>query len=232
VRIDYASHDGPYRRRKERGAEGWDESGESYETYKSEWRTLVGTYPIPREGKLLEIGCGAGNFTVWLAQQGYEAYGIDIAPAAVEWAKERAEKENVTADFRVGSVVELAGYEDEAFDVVADGHCLHCIIGDDRGECVASALRVLKPGGWFVVNTMCRTEKEITMEGFDPASGIVFNKDLATRYIGTEDAILDEVTASGFAVRGTELKTEDQDKDNGIATLIVAAQKKGAEETA
>ncbi len=225
MRIDYAGHDGAYRKRKDRGAAGWDESEESYETYKIQWRKLLDEYPIPVKGTLLEMGCGAGNFTIWLAQQGYDARGIDIAPTAIEWAEERAKEEGVVADFRVGSVVDLAVYEDETFDVVVDGHCLHCIIGDDRDKCIGSALRVLKPGGWFVVNTMCRTDKPITLEGFAPASGIVFHEDLATRHIGTPDDILEEVSSVGFTVRGSDLETEKQDEENGIATLIVAVQK-------
>src|SRR6478672_4431048 len=41
-------------------------------------------------GRALELGCGTGTNSVWLAQQGLEVTRVDVAPLAVERANERA----------------------------------------------------------------------------------------------------------------------------------------------
>ena len=50
--------------------------------------------------RALELGCGTGTNSVWLAQQGFEVTGIDVAPLAVERAEERAHAAGVTGAFR------------------------------------------------------------------------------------------------------------------------------------
>ena len=42
--------------------------------------------------RALELGCGTGTNSVWLAQQGFEVTGIDLAPLAVEQAEQRAQR--------------------------------------------------------------------------------------------------------------------------------------------
>lgn len=96
--------------------------------------------------RMLEIGCGAGNFSVMLAQHGYTVTGVDISPTAVDWAKERARSTNTVVVFRVDNVLTLSTCGDAMFDVVVDGHCLHCIIGDDRARCLESVAGYSSPG--------------------------------------------------------------------------------------
>jgi SAM-dependent methyltransferase len=57
------------------------------------WRHL--TQLFPRRGRLLDLGCGAGEDAVRFARRGSEVDGIDISPAMVELARERARAEGV-----------------------------------------------------------------------------------------------------------------------------------------
>lgn len=41
-------------------------------------------------GRALDIGCGRGTHALWLAAQGFDVLGIDVAPAAIEHARARA----------------------------------------------------------------------------------------------------------------------------------------------
>jgi len=151
----YIGHDKAYQKRKAEGYEGWDTSKQGYDIAKAELDRIIGYGRAPKVGKLLELGCGAGNITTWLAEKGYEAYGVDIAPTAVTWAREKAQEQDTDVQFILGSVLDLSTFTDDYFDFVLDGHCLHCIIGDDRRLLFSSARRVLRPGGYFLVNTMC-----------------------------------------------------------------------------
>jgi len=44
-----------------------------------------------RRGRALDVGCGSGVFSVYLAQQGYEVTAIDMHPGAVAMARRAAE---------------------------------------------------------------------------------------------------------------------------------------------
>lgn len=132
MRTDYAGHDTMYQRRKAAGHPGWS-SEEDIAEIQALFRHDCQTYAIPRQGKILELGCGDGANALWLADIGYTVSGVDIAPSAIAWAQEKARARNLMLDFQVGNVLDLAGYADKTFDLVFDGHCLHCIIGRRSG---------------------------------------------------------------------------------------------------
>ena len=135
MKTDYAAHERLYRRHRDKGFAGWSEADSNYAQWQADCEAILSRGNAPSTGRLLDLGCGAGNMTVWFARRGYEAYGIDIAPTAIDWARERSEAQGIPARFDVGDAVRLGGYEDAFFDFVFDGHCLHCIIGDPAPLC-------------------------------------------------------------------------------------------------
>ena len=50
--------------------------------------------------KVLDIGCGTGDNSIWLAQKKFQVIGTDTSDIALEKAKEKASKANVKCDFR------------------------------------------------------------------------------------------------------------------------------------
>ncbi len=97
-------------------------------------------------GKILELGCGDGSVSLEMESKGFNIFGIDIAPIAIEWAKSKTSRQKAYAEFEVGEVTNLP-YPDNNFDVVVDASCSHCIIGEDRRQFFAEAHRILKPNG-------------------------------------------------------------------------------------
>src|SRR5262245_65285002 len=57
--------------------------------------------------RALEIGCGTGTNSVWLAQQGFDVTSVDVAPLAVERAGQRATSAGVKVRFLVANVLDL-----------------------------------------------------------------------------------------------------------------------------
>src|SRR4051812_1209788 len=57
--------------------------------------------------RALELGCGTGTNSVWLAQQGFEVTGVDVAPLAIDRAKERASAAGVTVRFVVADLLDM-----------------------------------------------------------------------------------------------------------------------------
>jgi ubiquinone/menaquinone biosynthesis C-methylase UbiE len=171
------------------------------------------------------LGCGTGDIAIWLGLEGYEAYGIDIAPSAIAWANEKAQAQQSPVQFTVGSVLDLAVYLDDFFHLVVDGRCLHCIIGPDRAATLASIYRLLQLGGGFLVQSMCgEVMDESPMKAnFDPMSRYTINREgIATRYIGAAEDILEELTAAGFAIAHSEIvpRQGPDDQDDLVAISV------------
>ncbi|NOQ21636.1 MAG: methyltransferase domain-containing protein [Candidatus Aegiribacteria sp.] len=212
----YVGHDKAYKKRKADGYEGWDTSADGYDEAKTKLDMIFGYGRAPKSGRLLELGCGAGNVTVWLAGKGYDTYGIDIAPTVIAWAREKAGEQGVNVQFSVGSVLELNTFSNDFFDFVLDGHCLHCIIGEDRRQLFSSVYRVLRPGGYFLVDTMCGPVNPKLVENFDPVSGCTIHNGISSRYYGLPDSIRDEIVEAGFQILHWEIKKGDS---NGCLTV-------------
>src|SRR3972149_11348435 len=54
-----------------------------------------------KKGKALDLCCGAGTNTVYLAEKGFEVTGMDISPTAIEYAKKKAEKTKLKREFGI-----------------------------------------------------------------------------------------------------------------------------------
>jgi SAM-dependent methyltransferase len=74
---------------------------------------------------VLEVGCGGGRWTTWLAERVAHVTAVDISPKLVEQARQRVEHHGLTnASFAVGSF-ETHRFDEAAFDLVYLGSCLH-----------------------------------------------------------------------------------------------------------
>lgn len=224
MRTFYPGHDKKYREYRAQGKPGWDTSENGYAEFESETEDVISRGNAPSGGLLLELGCGAGNMTVWFAQRGYTAHGIDIAPTAIEWARKRAAARNVQVQFTVGDVVQLSNYQNSQFDFVFDGHCLHCIIGEDRTRLLGNVHRVLKPGGYVMINTMCGPVFPEKIANYNAESRCTIHGDIATRYYGDPDDILTEIKAAGFELIQYEIEACDSEQSNHY--MIIEARSK------
>lgn len=105
--------------------------------------------PLPY-GTALELGAGTGFFSLNLKQAGIldEVHVTDLSPGMVEAAKANAESLGYTVEGRVADA-ERIPYDDNTFDVVVGHAVIHHI--PDVEAAFAEMLRVLKPGGRFVI---------------------------------------------------------------------------------
>ena len=105
--------------------------------------------PLPY-GTALELGAGTGFFSLNLKQAGVldEVHVTDLSPGMVEAAKANAESLGFSVEGRVADA-ERIPYDDNTFDVVVGHAVIHHI--PDVEAAFAEMLRVLKPGGRFVI---------------------------------------------------------------------------------
>jgi SAM-dependent methyltransferase len=94
----------------------------------------------------LEIGCGAGANLLFLAQEGFDATGLDGSTVALERARQRLTERGLEAQLDRGEAMELP-YGDSSFDCVLDIECIYANTLADSRRIIGEVHRVLKPGG-------------------------------------------------------------------------------------
>jgi len=206
-----------YRERKTQGRPGWTDE-ESYEEKEACLNKILEEFDIPENGRFLELGCGAGNLTLYAAKKGLAAYGVDCCREAIAWAKESARSTGLQVEFQLGNIVDLKNYGDNSFDIVFDGDCLHRILGSDRARCLASVFRVLRSGGIFhararLVNDEydepVKADQEVY---FDPQRRLLVWDDVPYDFLSYEDEFLEELRNAGFEIVDSEEKPDTDNK--------------------
>lgn len=93
---------------------------------------------------LLDLGCGAGENSVYFAQRGARCVATDYSPGMVEVALKLAEANGVQVEGRVVNAMAI-DFPDNTFDIVYASNLLHHI--PDPHQVIKEMHRVLKPGG-------------------------------------------------------------------------------------
>lgn len=100
---------------------------------------------------ILDIGCGGGFLTNYLAGLGHRVSGVDLSEQSLEIARKKDETTSV--DYRLASAYELP-YEEDSFDAVCAMDLLEHV--EDPACVVKEASRVVRPGGIFFFHTFNR----------------------------------------------------------------------------
>jgi ubiquinone/menaquinone biosynthesis C-methylase UbiE len=190
---------------------GW--GGESYQRRLAGWKGTVdqllqdSRFPRP-PAHILELGSGNGMVSSLFAQQGYRVQGVELSQEAVEWARDRFASAGLAGSFHQGDVCSMPYFDDNTFDAVIDGNCLHCVIGEDRSRCLAEVKRVLRAGGIFVVSTMCGEPKsEEARAQFDPQARLLMAEGRPYRTLISVEALKDELGQAGFQELSSRVST-------------------------
>lgn len=97
-------------------------------------------------GRVLDVGCGTGEHSLLAASLGHEATGIDLAPAAIERAHQKAHDRGLNARFVVHDALDLVSL-DGPFDTVLDSGLFHVLSDDDRVRYIDQLRSVVVRGG-------------------------------------------------------------------------------------
>jgi SAM-dependent methyltransferase len=113
--------------------------------------------------KTIDLGCGAGNYAIYLAGMGFDVTGIDISPTAIEFARENAMRKGVRCKFLAGDVLGALNEVTETFDFAYDWELLHHIFPEKRKKYVENVHKMLNPGGKYL--SVCFSEKDTQFGG-------------------------------------------------------------------
>jgi len=105
---------------------------------------ILREWNITQGVRFLDVGCGAGQLVIPAARAGINSTGVDIATNLIEHARDKANREGLSAQFDEGDAEQLP-YANGAFDVVVS---LFGAMFAPRHDKVASEMaRVCRPGG-------------------------------------------------------------------------------------
>ena len=115
--------------------------------------------------RAVDLGCGAGNYAVWLALRGFDVTGIDLSAVAIALAQQLARSKGAACRFIVSDLLEPTDAFDGSFDFAYDWLVLHHVFPDDRPRYVASVHRMLRPGGLYLSVCFSEDDRGIAGEG-------------------------------------------------------------------
>ena len=108
--------------------------------------------------KAIDLGCGAGNYAIYLVSKGFDVTGIDISLAAIKIARENAKKKGVKPNFLVADVIGDLDEVKEVFGFAYDWELLHHIFPEKRKKYIGNVHKILSPGGKYL--SVCFSEKD------------------------------------------------------------------------
>jgi SAM-dependent methyltransferase len=135
-----------YRQRYKSGDTPWDVGRADFNLIE-----VVTEKPIP-SCRVLDIGCGTGDNSLWLAQNHFQVIGTDTSDIALEKAREKASKANVECDFILVDFLKNK-IEGAPFGFVFDRGCFHSFSSEnDRRRFAQNISAHLEESGlWLTI---------------------------------------------------------------------------------
>jgi 2-polyprenyl-3-methyl-5-hydroxy-6-metoxy-1,4-benzoquinol methylase len=176
----------------------------------------------------LDLGCGGGAHTWFLAREGFAVTAVDGSEAAVQQTRALLDQERCVANVRACSFLDLP-FADATFDCVLDWGAVQHNPWVDIVAIHSKILRLLKPGGWLFASmltvdsshpTAKHDERGRDLDGFRAGT---IEQDVFVHLTSRDE--IGELTA-GYSQVGID--TIDKTRDGGrsrLAQFLVAAQK-------
>lgn len=123
-------------------------SGLRRKAERSEFARLL-DYAIPGDASVVEIGCGTGQMSLFLAHAERVVVGTDMTRASLELGRDAAKRFGIDGVQFVETDLRSPGLREKSFDVVYSSGVLHHT--PDPARSFASIARLAKPGGYLVI---------------------------------------------------------------------------------
>lgn len=107
-------------------------------------------------GKALDLGCGTGTNSLYLAAHGWDVTAIDFARRAISQARKKAAAVNAQVNWRLGDVTNLDDLNC-CFDLILDIGCFHSLTPQQKERYIQNIERLLAPAGTFLLYGFIRT---------------------------------------------------------------------------
>jgi 2-polyprenyl-3-methyl-5-hydroxy-6-metoxy-1,4-benzoquinol methylase len=153
----YEPHEDEYRRMEAAGTKSWFQRNRPWDIDPHDQHFLEDVFAqpwVPKKGHAIELGCGTGPLTRWLAKRGFKTTGVDVSETAIRMAREQSK--SFTIDYRMADICTKDVRSFGKFGLCVDGRCFHGITSlKDRSAVLENVRHLLKPKGIFVLMSMC-----------------------------------------------------------------------------
>lgn len=164
--------------------------------------------------RIIELGCGAGNYVRYFSKMGFDATGVDISDKAIDMARELATRDGVQCRFFVADVLgDMSDIKDK-YDFVYDWELLHHIFPEDRNTYMENVHGLIKPTGRYL--SVCFSEASTQFGG----AGKYRKTPIGTVLYFTNEAEMEALLGRLFHVE--ELKSVDVEGKHGVHKAVYA----------
>lgn len=126
---------------------------------------------IKKGMKILDVGCGTGNFSVKLANMGCKVTGIDISNEMLNVAKKKSNEQNLDIEFFNMDINDLK-FEDNSFDVAFSMTAFEFI--EDAKKALEELFRVVKKDGQILIGVIAGNSSWSELYKSEPFKETVF----------------------------------------------------------
>lgn len=105
---------------------------------------------------ILDLGCGTGRNSNYLAGLGNNVTGIEISKTALELAEKRAKEQGLFVNYILEDIGENYNIKDGSIDIILDITSSNSLDEKGREVYLKESSRVLKDGGYFFVRALCK----------------------------------------------------------------------------
>ncbi|MGG5252003.1 class I SAM-dependent methyltransferase [Neobacillus sp. SM06] len=174
-------------------------------------KEIVFQLAMPQMGeKALDLGCGTGIYSIWLARNGLNVTGVDLSANMLDRAKEKAASLSLPIAF-VRSDIQQLPFEDETFDLVVANIVLEFV--GNPNKVLQEGLRVLKKGGRFVCGFIGKDSpwgKKYQTQGQEKPGSVFANAAFFSPTTVSETLLPPDIIQLGLFFTADEFITKDQ----------------------
>lgn len=115
--------------------------------------------PVEKYKKVIDLGCGPGLYSQYLAMKGYDVVGIDFNKTSIEYAINEARKKDLSIDYRNEDMMHIE-FENE-FDLALLIYQIYGVFSpENRKKILSKVHRSLKTGGFVLLDVLSETSYE------------------------------------------------------------------------
>ena len=125
-----------------------------------------------KPGSVLDLGCGTGVKSIYLAKKRFKVTGVDISERAIKLAKENAHKAKVKVRFIIADATDLSFLKNKKFNFILDWANLHGIPKSKRKKYIQEIVKHTKKGGKLLLR--CFSKREVRKESASRKMGRIY----------------------------------------------------------
>lgn len=133
--------------------DGWYETKLGAFVDQVETKCVFDLFKIEKGMRVLDVGCGTGNFSIKLAKMGCKVIGIDVSKEMLKIAETKSKAESLDIEFCDMDVYDMK-FDDDYFDGIISVTAFEFFKNPKKA--VDEMFRVLKPRGYLTIGTINR----------------------------------------------------------------------------